>query len=125
MTRGDVVVIIAALCLVAIIWAGIYLIPRNRDQLRAVVRVDGKDVVSLPLDGTEMRRETVSLRGGQAIIEYGQGKVRVSEESDGICPDDICWRTGWVSRPGQTIACVPNHLTITVVGGSGVDAIVR
>ena len=124
-TKGDVTVIIVALLLVAVIWAGIYLIPRNADQLRAVVRVDGKEVLSVPADGAEMRTGTVSLQGGLAFIEYGQGKVRVSEKSDGICPDDICWRTGWISRSGQTVACVPNHMTVTLVGGSGIDAVVR
>lgn len=125
MTKGDVKVIIAALFLVVIIWAGIYLIPGNADQLRAIVRVEGEEVLTVPVDGAEMQKRAVSVEGGTAVIEYGQGKVRVSQESDGICPDDICWRTGWISRSGQTVACVPNHMTVTLVGGSGIDAVVR
>lgn len=125
MTKGDVTVILVALCLVALIWAGIYLFPRDTDQMRAVVRVDGEEILSIPVDGVEIQTKTVSVQGGQAIIEYGQGKVRVSQESDGICPDDICWRTGWISRTGQTIACVPNRMTVTLMGGTGIDAVVR
>ena len=125
MTKGDVTVILVAMCLVALIWAGIYLFPRDTDQMRAVVRVDGEEILSIPVDGVEIQTKTVSVQGGQAIIEYGQGKVRVSQESDGICPDDICWRTGWISRTGQTIACVPNRMTVTLMGGTGIDAVVR
>lgn len=125
MTKGDVTVIVVALCLVVLVWAGIYLFSGNADQMRAVVRVEGEEVLSVPVDGAEIKAKTVSVKGGQAIIEYGQGKVRVSQESDGICPDDICWRTGWISRTGQTIACVPNRMTVTLVGGTGIDAVVR
>ncbi len=125
MTKGDVTVILVALCLVALIWAGIYLFPRDTDQMRAVVRVDGEEILSIPVGGVKIQTKTVSVQGGQAIIEYGQGKVRVSQESDGICPDDICWRTGWISRTGQTIACVPNRMTVTLMGGTGIDAVVR
>jgi hypothetical protein len=124
-TKGDVKIVIAAVLIVAIVWAGIYLIPRNADRLTAVVRVEGKEVLQVPVDGTELQKKAVSVEGGTAIIEYGQGQVRVSQESDGICPDDICWRTGWISRSGQTVACVPNHMTVTLVGGSGIDAVVR
>jgi hypothetical protein len=124
-TKGDVTVILVALCLVALIWAGIYLFPRDTDQMRAVVRVDGEEILSIPVGGVKIQTKTVSVQGGQAIIEYGQGKVRVSQESDGICPDDICWRTGWISRTGQTIACVPNRMTVTLMGGTGIDAVVR
>jgi hypothetical protein len=93
--------------------------------MRAVVRVDGEEILSIPVGGVKIQTKTVSVQGGQAIIEYGQGKVRVSQESDGICPDDICWRTGWISRTGQTIACVPNRMTVTLMGGTGIDAVVR
>jgi len=36
---------------------------------------------------------------------------------DSVCPLHICSQTGWIERPGELIACVPNKLVITIEGG--------
>lgn len=54
------------------------------------------------------------------VIEIKSGRVRVAESN---CPNQVCVRTGWVSRPGRTIICVPNRVVIKVKGRmSNVDA---
>lgn len=126
MTRGDGIVIGLALVLCVAIWAGFYLIPKDNSALTAVVRVNGKEIEKLSASGSALAQKQVTLPGGVATIEYGQGKVRVLPVPDHYCPDGICWKTGWVSRPGQSIVCVPNHMTITLEGASdGVDSVLR
>lgn len=126
MTRGDALVIALALALCVLIWAGFYLIPRDSGVVTAVVRVDGKEVARMTASGEVLSQKDVTLPGGVATIEYGQGKVRVMPLSDHICPNGICWKTGWISRSGQSIVCVPNHMTITLEGTpGGVDSVVR
>jgi hypothetical protein len=126
LTRGDVFVVAGALLLAVLIWAGFYLIPGDSGILTAVVRIDGTEVARMPVTGECLSERQVTLRGGIAIVEFGQGRVRVLPLSSPICRDGICWKTGWISRSGQSIVCVPNHMTITLEGaGSGVDSVVR
>ena len=126
MTRGDAIVIALALALSILIWAGFYLVPRQDGALVAVVRVDGKEIARMDASGDVLSQKQVALPGGIATVEYGQDKVRVLPIPDHFCPDGICWKTGWISRSGQSIVCVPNHMTITLEGAKGeVDSVVR
>jgi hypothetical protein len=126
LTRGDAIIIACAVALALILWAGFYAFPRNAAELTAVVRVDGKQVADLPVTGQNLSQKQVNIPGGVATISYGQGKVRVEPLDDHTCPNGICWKTGWVSRAGQSIVCVPNRMTITLEGSTGeVDSVVR
>ncbi len=79
----------------------------------------------LDLNGP-LNQKTVNLTGGQAVLEYGEGMIRISPDKPDFCPQRICIRMGWISRPGQTIVCVPNRMVITVLGPeTGPDSIVR
>ncbi|MDI6870143.1 MAG: NusG domain II-containing protein [Bacillota bacterium] len=81
----------------------------------ARVEVDGRTVARVPLDGP--RQEWVQGRWGKVLLEADTGRIRVKDEQP-LCPRRICLSTGWVSRPGQPIVCVPNHLVVRVEGGS-------
>lgn len=67
---------------------------------------------------------TVIIKGklGNLEMEIKSKKVRIREAN---CPDKICVRTGWISRTGQTIICVPNQVIIRIVSSQNnpVDAI--
>ena len=41
------------------------------------------------------------------------------------CPDKVCERAGRLSHPGDTAACVPAGVAVTVTGGdeTGPDAV--
>lgn len=126
MTRGDAAVVVAALAVAALVWAGFYMAPGRGEVQNAVVRVDGKEIARMPVTSRELARKEIRLSGGAAVIEFGQGKVRIVPPSAGFCPDGTCWKTGWISRNGQSIVCVPNHMTITLEGSArGVDSVVR
>lgn len=60
---------------------------------------------------------------GPVVVEVAHGSVRVRESG---CKDHVCVRSGWISSPGEAIACVPNGISVVVEGeGRGLDAIVR
>ncbi|MGI6643127.1 MAG: NusG domain II-containing protein [Bacillota bacterium] len=126
MTKGDAIIVVSAIALVAVVWAVFYLIPKEAYNLVAVVKVDGREVARLPAASPDMAQAVIRVKGGDAIIEYGQGRARVMPNSKEFCPDGICWKTGWVSNPGQSAVCVPNHMTVTLVSSSSdVDSVVR
>jgi hypothetical protein len=52
------------------------------------------------------------LQGG-CVVSFEDGSVRVIQSD---CPEQICIRSGRVSRPGQWIACVPHRVFIEIQG---------
>ena len=51
--------------------------------------------------------------GIDAEFEVNNGKIRLIKAS---CPDKICEKTGYIGSSGQSIICVPNKITVSVVG---------
>ena len=77
----------------------------------AEVVVDGNVVGKYPLsvDGVYSLNEgtnTLTVKEGVAYMSFSD------------CPDHTCEITGKVKHVGQTIVCLPNHLTITIIGES-------
>ena len=75
------------------------------------VEIDGSVVGTYPLfiDGEyslNSGSNTLTVEGGVAYMSYSN------------CPDHTCENTGKVKYVGQTIVCLPNRLSITVVGES-------
>lgn len=70
--------------------------------------------------------QTVSLIQKQELT-LAHAKVAISDGTIAItqadCPDQVCVKTGAISRSGQSIVCVPNHIVITIHGKSPVDAV--
>lgn len=75
-----------------------------------VIRVEGKEqaTYSLAVDGT------YPLNGGTNVLEIKGGKARMIEAD---CPDHYCMEQGSIANTNETITCLPNKLTVTVVGG--------
>lgn len=75
-----------------------------------VVRVAGKEqgTYSLDQDGV------YTLNGGTNVLKIEGGKARMVEAN---CPDKHCVNQGSVSNTNETITCLPNKLTVTVVSG--------
>ncbi|MBE3518785.1 MAG: NusG domain II-containing protein [Firmicutes bacterium] len=126
MTRHDMAVALFVLFVAGLAWAFFNLAGRTSRDLVAVVRVDNKVVARLPVSAPELSVKSIRVPRGEALIEYGQGKVRVLPLPPEVCPRGLCWRTGWISRSGQVIVCLPNRMTITLEGGvPEVDTVVR
>lgn len=79
----------------------------------ALVRVDGEIVERLSLtDENEGKTFPIETRYGRNVILVENNSVRVIEAS---CPDLLDVKQGAISKNGQTIVCLPNHLVIEVV----------
>lgn len=123
MKRGDVLVIAVVLLLgiVCLVWPTF----AGQDKREAVVSLGGQEIIRMEL--TEQTQQTipVKLPNGVANIEILKGQVRLEEMKQVICPNGICSHTGWISQGGESIVCVPNHLSIIIRAESGVDAMAR
>jgi len=90
----------------------------KKDGTVAVVEVDGVMIGRYPLsvDGRFV------LNGGTNVLIIEGGTARLVESH---CPDHTCERTGRIHSVGQTIICLPNRLSVTVIGDTqdGVDLV--
>lgn len=93
-------VLIAAFCAFGI-YAGK---PKGGDY--AVIRVNGEVYQRLSL----AENQTVSVNGHNTVI-VSDRRVWVSEAD---CPDQLCIRQGKAEKPGKTIVCLPNRMTVEI-----------
>jgi hypothetical protein len=112
---GDVIIVLAVVALSAFLIAQGIAGAGADYNLEVRVSVNGNEVLSHPLseDAAEL---TVQGYGGESYLEIDGGRVRMI---DSACPDKLCVKTGWISRPGESIVCLPNRVVIEIKGGEG------
>lgn len=115
--RGDLLVAGAVLLAAAAMLIGMRLL--SRPGATAVVTTpDG--TFTLALDSGTMR-ELTGRDGIRVVLRVQDGKIRF--DSSG-CPDKLCVHTGWLSRSGQSAACLPAGIAVRIEGGdSPIDAV--
>lgn len=59
---------------------------------------------------------------GSLVVKINGGKGAIVQSS---CPNKICVHTGWIDKPGQSVICIPNKITLYISGKSDYDAILR
>lgn len=75
----------------------------------------------IPLSETTVEEIRVTDEVGHYnVVEIKDGQVRVKEAD---CRNQICVKTGWLSKSGQISFCAPNNLKVVIKGAStGLDA---
>lgn len=116
MTSWDIIVVV---CIASI---GIYLLTSNPSSANSarMVRV----TTSLGFEKTYTLRDHINLeidgKLGKSVIEISKEGVRFV---DSCCPNHLCVKRGWVSKPGDLAACVPNGVVVRVIGMPEYDGI--
>ncbi len=117
--KADILLLAALL----MIGAGSLLLLKNGEPGSvAVVTVDGVETSRIPLtqDSWEQIVET-EYGTNTLLIENGCISVISSD-----CRGGDCMRFSPISKAGQTIVCLPHHLSVTITGGDyGPDVVVR
>jgi len=93
---------------------------KETDTLTAVVRVDGGELRRIVLSDIP-ESETLRIRlekPAGMVLEARRGGVRVAHSD---CPDQVCVRTGWITRPGQSAVCLPYRVAVRLEGGQRDD----
>ncbi len=119
---GDGLIIALVLALALAIALPFYL--RPTDALTCEIVQDGAVVQTIPL--TTGLDETVTVTGAVTnTISLTAEGVRVAASN---CPDQVCVRSGLLTRAGQSAVCLPNRLVVRLTGGAEaplVDAVVQ
>ena len=107
---ADFIVIAVVLVCAISIW--LYPALSNTGSLARIEQGENVQRVSLENDcEIKLENATVKVKGGKISITHAE------------CPDLVCVKTGAISKEGQSIVCVPNHIVITIEGESKIDAI--
>lgn len=113
------VMLVAAMMALLIINYGV-----KKKGTYAVVKVDGQELYKLELD-KDTTIDVAGYQGGLNRIEVKAGKVSMTEAD---CPDELCVKTGKISRTGETIVCLPHRVVIEIKSTQGentIDSVVR
>ena len=114
--KWDIVVAAVVLVLAVLVAVGFYG-PKlgQSDHLRAVISV-GDEVIE--------RVDLSRLQGDTLLTVEGDCTLSVLLTRDGAavtasdCPTQDCVHTGHISRPGQSIVCLPGQVVIHLEGAS-------
>lgn len=121
MTRGDkflILILVLGSLLSMVIFTDRGLLT---ERAYVSVQVNGQEVQKIQLDKTMVGKTVrVETEGGYNLIEIGDGKVRVLEAD---CRDQIDVLQGWISKPGETLVCLPHRLILQIIDPAEVDDI--
>jgi hypothetical protein len=114
-TRGDAIAIALAVVLVAALFAALWQPPEPAQA----VEVRGTDGL-VGRYGLE-RARTLAVPGplGESEIRIADGAARFVASP---CRNKVCVHRGWLRHGGDAAACLPNRVSLSLVGG-GFDAI--
>ena len=118
--RSDVFVIFLTLLL---IFSSLLIFRHSSSQNAvAIITVDGK--VEKKIDLTLQENCIITLKTDPIVtLEVKDNKIRFINSK---CPDGTCEKMGFLSNAGQTAACIPAKVIVTVEGlnESEIDAVV-
>lgn len=106
--RTDLIII-----LVVLLAAAAISIPRflNSDKLTAEIYVDGKLEETIDLSSVEKKYKIAPSTEPKAEITVGRGEIYFSHAE---CKDKLCVKSGKLTSGGETAACLPARVVISV-----------
>ena len=107
--RVDILVVASFLVLAVVVLGVINLTQTEGAYAEVVIDGDAVGEYLLSVDGE------YSLNGGTNILTVKDGVAYMSFSN---CPDHTCEIAGKIKYVGETIVCLPNRLTITIIGES-------
>ncbi|MGD8207054.1 MAG: NusG domain II-containing protein [Thiohalocapsa sp.] len=111
MTRADLLVILTCVASIAGLFAWLWA-PGASGEWVEIQGADGVERHNL----WEARDLEVAGRQGATRVRIDPGRVRVT---DSPCTDRVCMQAGWLDEVGDTTACLPNGVVVTISGRAG------
>lgn len=89
--------------------------PLHPDQRYAAVYLDNRLVaeLSFSVEDAFTYAFTFGPNGAHtAVVEVSGGRLRMLPLGKELCPKGICSHAGWISRPYESIVCLPNRILV-------------
>jgi hypothetical protein len=107
---GDWLTLLGGLLLVAWLYASTW---HSDSPQRVIVRAQGQIVAEAGIN--ENRRISAQGPLGTSLIEIADRRVRVAADPS---PRQYCVKQGWLSRAGDAALCLPNQVSVELLGAS-------
>jgi hypothetical protein len=106
---GDVLVILVGLAFVASLFKSLW---HHEQAAKLQIRLGDKIYATYSL----AQNRTIDLQGpiGITRIVIADGKARFERSP---CPNQYCVHQGWLSHKGQAAICLPNQVSLELLGG--------
>lgn len=105
---GDWLVIGVSICLVILSFLTLW-----SQQPATTLRIRAGDTVFGEFSLMQTKQLKVAGKMGTSVIDIQQGKVRFKQSP---CNSQYCVHQGWLQRAGQTAICIPNQVSIELIG---------
>ena len=102
------IIVIASLLLLSLL-ALLFVTLTRKEGAAVEITVGGEVVATYSL----FKNGEYELNGGTNTLVIENGVAYMDYSS---CPDHVCERKGKIRYAGQTIVCLPNKLTVTIIG---------
>lgn len=114
-------IMIVGVLLLSVIATGIMTLTRSNNQDDNVVIIVGNKVEKkIPFDNLkESKTYEFNFNNNIGYIEVNNGRIRMVEMNQEICPKSICSETGWIDSAYQSIVCLPNQIIVRIEGEKG------
>ncbi len=106
---GDVLVILVGLIFVTCLFKALW---HNEHAAKLQIRLGDKIYAIYSLD----QNRNIDIQGpiGITRIVIANGKARFASSP---CPNQYCVHQGWLSHKGQAAICLPNQVSLELLGG--------
>ncbi len=122
-TRCDILVICGILVISAVIYVSFMCSFWSQKAENVSIYVDGNEFATYSVSEiTETKLVEIKSEYGKNTLELTSKGARMLEAS---CPDKIDVQSGLISKPGQMLVCIPNRVTVRILGNnkSNVDKV--
>ena len=105
---GDWLVLLLAALLVCLSFLSLW---QNAPAAKVQISVADKVYATYSLN----QAREIHVRGplGKAVIQIAKGKARFAKSP---CNSQYCVHQGWLSKSGQVAICIPNQISLALVG---------
>jgi len=106
---GDVLVILVGLIFLTCLFKALW---HNEHAAKLQIRLGDKIYAIYSLD----QNRNIDIQGpiGITRIVIANGKARFASSP---CPNQYCVHQGWLSHKGQAAICLPNQVSLELLGG--------
>ena len=110
MTRADLTVIALSILLLPVLYVQLW--HGGEHATHAHITDPDKHLTIASLD----QSQSIDIKGelGKSVFEIKDRQIRFS---DSACKTKYCVHRGWMQYAGETMACLPNKVVVTLTGG--------
>lgn len=118
MKKKDFILITVILIAIAALFGYTKFKDANEEAAVVAVYKDNELYKEIQLD----EEVEFTIKDGEHInkVKVHDNGVEVTEAN---CPDKVCVKTGFITKPSQSIVCIPNKLNIKIIDNNSSDEI--